>query len=187
MRESLIFVSSLPFFVWFLQDNRAHLIDWDLSGNDFATPYPEGFNHDIGDDGKRHPDAVAREIMLFSHDVFAVMYLLRLFQVEDADHQATYEKLVRQPVESTEDLAMLLGQLKNLPGDLIILANSVLDEITEKASFSPLKGPKGPDSQQPSNAPSGTAAGASDSGSEVKNVVASLAALQVSPESQTDN
>ena len=185
LRESLICVCSLPFFVCHLQDHRAHLIDWDLSGHDFGKVYPEGFNHDIGDDGMRHQDAVAGETMLFSHDVFAVMYLLNLFQVQDSDHQAswqaTYKDLVSQPIESTDDLAKLLDKLKTLPGHLAIAANPGSETI-EKASFSPLKVPKASGNQQASKAPSDTAADASDSasGSPVKNMEASMAAVNLS-------
>jgi hypothetical protein len=108
------------------QDGRAHLIDWDLSGSASLTLYPIGFNLDIGYDGKRHPEAVAGKKIALSHDVFAVMHLLQLFQLADPTLQETYQGIISSysSARFTDDLAALSDKLK------IVVANQPADALS---------------------------------------------------------
>jgi len=52
----------------------AHLIDFDLSGEEHKRKYPGGFNHEI-EDGGRHCDAQGNTSLHRSHDIYSLAYI----------------------------------------------------------------------------------------------------------------
>lgn len=131
------------------QEGVAHLIDWDLSGKVASRCYPDGFNPDIGDDGRRHADAVAGSLLKFEHDVHALVFLLDRFHCSDVSLEAQYRPLL-QSVVSTGDLAVLLLKLKSIAEkisdcDASIMAPSLSAEEPHSTG-TPIK--KGPETDQ---------------------------------------
>ena len=61
------------------EQQKARLIDFDLSGRVGVRQYPAGFNALI-EDGARHPTATGGRFLEFVHDLFAFVAVCRLFQ-----------------------------------------------------------------------------------------------------------
>lgn len=55
---------------------KSQLIDFDLSGPENIKKYPNGFAKDIVD-GKRHDDAIPKNVLKKEHDYFSLVYLFK--------------------------------------------------------------------------------------------------------------
>lgn len=60
------------------------LIDFDYSGKVGVKSYPVGFNIDIGDDGKRHPEVNDNVLLKYQHDWFSLTWMFQQFRPSEA-------------------------------------------------------------------------------------------------------
>jgi hypothetical protein len=111
--------------VEFKQDGRAHIIDWDLSGRDGVRVYPNGFCHDIGWDGKRHPSALERNEVQKEHDKYSLVAILRMITCQDEVLETAYRRLL----PTIDDALKLVDACNEI--DMVQLLDSLVALRTE--------------------------------------------------------
>ena len=90
---------------------KSSLIDFDLSGKDNETKYPEGFVRDIHD-GFRHEDAREGSVLRKEHDCFSFSWLMSRYDCEQPVTWADATKRVEQnDIQNVKRAQVCLEQL----------------------------------------------------------------------------
>lgn len=89
------------------------LIDFDYSGVEGETTYPDRFNVDIPD-GKRHPTALPGELLRKEHDVYSFKWMCSQYRPKNIDHQVSWQEWIDN---EDRDLTDGVSSFESMGGD----------------------------------------------------------------------